>query len=127
MSKPKRTPRVNLGSVPDTTIGKAVWFGSPGDVKKSGGKPAHGVVVDEIWVGDSTVDSSDSPLSWGKYQFVAQRIKWDAGHYSIRLGYYRQRVDENHWEFAGQTTITSNPHTMRALLEQTLAKSEWFE
>jgi hypothetical protein len=83
-------------------------------------------VIDEIWVPSEGKEPEAPPTegdhAWGQYCFCAQRILWENGERSIRLGYFRRRVGEPHWEFAGQTTITTDPATMKELLEQTLAK-----
>jgi hypothetical protein len=69
----------------------------------------------------------DSKLSWGEYCFCAQLIRWDHDRHSIRLGYFRRRKGESHWEFASQTTVNSDPKTIGHLLGATLAKPSWFE
>jgi hypothetical protein len=103
--------------------GKTVLFGPPGDVRRKGGSGISGRIMDEVWVSDA---ESETDGTWGNYCFFAQLIKWDSGRDSIRLGYYRRRVGEMHWEFASQTTINSSPRTILELLQQTLAKREWF-
>jgi hypothetical protein len=119
-----RIPRRHLGAQPDPMKGKTVYFGPPGDVRRQGGKGVSGTILDEVWVPDveATTDGT-----WGRYCFFAQLIRWESGKDSIRLGYFRRRAGENHWEFGSQTTINSNPHTIRELLKQTLAKDEWFK
>ncbi len=119
-----RTPRKHLGSQPDPMKGKRVYFGPPRDVGGKGGAGVSGKIIDEVWVPDveATTDGS-----WGRYCFFAQLIKWDSGKDSIRLGYFRRRAGESHWEFGSQTTINSNPQTIHELLRQTLAKQEWFK
>jgi hypothetical protein len=102
-------------------IGKPVTFGPPGDVRRNGGRGIRGIVKDEVWVTDRT-----APGTWGEYAFFAQWIHWDSGRRSIRLGYYRRRVGERHWEFGSQTTISSNAETIKDLLKATLAKRDWF-
>ncbi len=104
--------------------GKRVYFGPPRDVGGKGGAGVSGKIIDEVWVPDveATTDGS-----WGRYCFFAQLIKWDSGKDSIRLGYFRRRAGESHWEFGSQTTINSNPQTIHELLRQTLAKQEWFK
>jgi hypothetical protein len=119
----KRTFHQNLGPRPDSMIGKTVHFGPPGDVKDRGGTGSTGVVEAEVWVPDL---EGDPGAPWGEYCFFAQRIRWEDGSYSIRLGYYRRRTGEKHWEFGSQTTVNSNPQTIRKLLEDTLGRQDWF-
>lgn len=119
----KRMPRHHLGPQPDRMVGRTVFFGPPGDVRKKGQTGVSGVIEDEVWVPDLEQDPN---ASWGEYCFFAQCIRWDSGNRSIRLGYYRRRAGEKHWEFASQTTVTSNPRTIQALLQRTLDKSDWF-
>ena len=111
-------------------IGQQVRFGAP--KYPIGAKPEVGVVVDEVWA-DTTVNCSPvrparSSSDWGDYSFFAQLIRWqkDPAEHSIRLGYYRRRPDEDHWEFAGQMTINSDWRTIKRLLENTLEKHWWF-
>ena len=120
----KRTPRKHLGSQPDPMKGNRVYFGPPGDVRRNRGGGVAGKIIDEVWVPDAEATTDGT---WGRYSFFAQLIRWDSGKKSIRLGYFRRRVGESHWEFGSQTTINSNPRTIRDLLNQTLAKQEWFE
>jgi hypothetical protein len=68
----------------------------------------------------------DDPHDWGDYSFASQLIRWDSGEHSIRLAYYRRRTGENHWEFASQMTVNSDPATIKLLLERTLAQAAWF-
>ena len=130
MPAKKRVPHQHLGPKPDSMIGKTVYFDAPGDVKAKGGGAMSGVIVDEVWVPElgqpADAPPTDSPMSWGDYYFFAQRIRWPAGDHSVRLGYYRRRAGETHWEFASQTTINSNPRTVMALLEETLKNRDWF-
>jgi hypothetical protein len=119
----KRVPHQHLGPQPDPMKGKTVYFGPPRDVGEKGGAGVSGVIEDEVWAPD--IDPHPN-ASWGEYCFFAQSIRWDSGNHSIRLGYYRRRAGEKHWEFASQTTINSNPRTIQALLERTLAKRAWF-
>lgn len=107
---------------PDSRIGKCVVFRPPNDVKKRGGLNKVGEIVDEIWV----PDKQKSKSLWRHYCFFAQRIHWNTRQYSIRLGYYRRRKGEDHWEFASQTTVNSNPKTIRRLLMETLSRGKWF-
>jgi len=123
MPKRKRTPHQHLGARPDSMIGKPVHFGPPGDVRAGGGTGSTGLVEDEVWVLDL---EGDPGAPWGEYSFFAQRIRWEEGGYSIRLGYYRKRMGEKHWEFGSQTTVNSNPKTIRKLLEDTLGRRDWF-
>jgi len=111
-------------------IGQRVRYSTPKDVEGRGGQPALGIIEDEVWQ-DETLNSSPSRAlgsdhDWGDYSFFAQLIRWDDGDYSIRLGYYRRRCGEDWWEFAGQTTISSDCLTIKSLLEKTLARTEWF-
>lgn len=107
--------------------------GAPKDVHKKGGQAAHGVIVDEVWADPEINDSPPRKVrhrnDWGDYSFCAQLIKWDEGKegYAIRLAYYRRRCDEDCWEFAGQTTVSSNWKTIKALCEKTLSKTGWFQ
>jgi len=117
--------RTDTGEQPRSRIKSRVCFGAPKDVRRKGGGPAWGTIVDEVWVPDTQATSQESSGSWGDYGFCAQRIQWDAGGESIRLGYWRRRAGEKHWSFASQTTVTSNPQTIRRLLEATLAR-DWF-
>ena len=106
-------------------------FNPPQDVQKSGGFASRGFIIDEVWakpeVNHSPKINNNIKRSWGNYSFCSQLIKWEDGSHSIRLAYYRRRVGENYWEFAGQTTITSEPSTIKKLLVKTLAKKEWFK
>jgi hypothetical protein len=68
----------------------------------------------------------DDPHDWGDYSFASQLIRWDNGTHTIRLAYYRRRTGEDHWEFASQMTVNSDPETIKALLERTLEQSSWF-
>lgn len=70
--------------------------------------------------------ASTSQGDWGDYSFCSQLIEWDTGERSVRLAYYRRRAGEDHWEFASQMTVCSDPATIKELLERTLAKTEWF-
>ncbi len=116
-------------------IGRPVRYGAPKDVHEKGGKAAYGVIVDEIWV-DPTINDSlprkpNHPHDWGDYSFCAQLIKWNGltadGEHSIRLAYYRRRCGEDWWEFAGQTTVSSEWQTIKVLCEKTLSKTWWFQ
>ena len=118
------------GKMPKTMVGERVHFRAPGDVKKKGGRGTSGTIKDEVWVldkGRTAEEPATTPrFSWGQYCFFSQLIKWDSGKRSIRLGYYRKRAGEDHWEFGSQTTINSSPATIRALLAETIAKTEWY-
>jgi hypothetical protein len=113
-------------------IGKQVRFRAPKDVRAKGGTPVVGKIVDEVWadfgLNTSPVKeaSPENKDDWGAYSFCAQLIKWGENNYSIRLAYYRRRVGEDWWEFASQNTVTSDPRQIKALLENTLKKTEWF-
>lgn len=114
-------------------IGRPVRYGAPKDVRQKGGKAAHGVIVDEIWA-DPEVNNAPPreprhKHDWGDYSFCAQLIQWDDGKegYAIRLAYYRRRCDENWWEFAGQTTVSSGWRNIKPLCEKTLSKTWWFQ
>ena len=109
----------HTGKSPKSRIGKRVIFGPPGDVKKKGGGGTTGTIKDEVWA------LGDKAGPWGRYCFFAQLIRWEYGKRSIRLGYYRKRMGEHHWEFGSQTTINSSPATIRKLLTETLAK-DWY-
>jgi len=112
-------------------IGRPVRFGAPQDVETKGGEAGYGVIVDEVWadpeVNSSSPRVSEHPGDWGDYSFCAQLIKWGEGEFSIRLAYYRRRAGEDYWTFASQTTVNSDWKTIKALLERTLEKTEWFQ
>ena len=116
------------GEMPESRIGKRVHFGLPGDVKKkTGGDGPHGTIKDEVWtLGEEETAEAPPGQSWGRYCFFSQLIEWDSGKRTIRLGYYRRRAGETHWEFGSQTTINAAPATIRALLAGTIVKSEWY-
>jgi hypothetical protein len=115
--------------------GCRVRYGSPRDVLTNGGTEAMmGTIVDEVWL-DEALNSSEphskhceyGPGCWGDYSFCAQLIKWDGKETpDIRLAYYRRRCGEVGWEYASQTTVSSEPSNIKRLLELTLAKTEWF-
>jgi hypothetical protein len=111
-------------------IGCRVCFGAPRDVHKAGGSPGFGTIDDEVWadpsINDAPARTSDGSNDWGDYSFCSQLIRWDDGSQSVRLAYYRRRAGEDHWEFASQMTVNSDPPTIKALLQRTLAKEEWF-
>lgn len=106
--------------LPPTNVGKRVTFGPPLDVKKTGGKALKGKIEEELWA--DFVETTE----WGDYAFCSQRIKWDDGHNSIRLAYYRRRVGSITWEPAFQHTIECNCDTMKNLMERTLSQTTWF-
>ena len=107
--------------MPSSRINERVTFGAPGDVKKRGGAGVSGTIEDEVFVLDEA-----SRGKWGKYCYFAQLIQWDSGRRLIRLGYYRKRAGETHWEFESPTTIDSSTATIRKLLALTLAQKGWF-
>jgi hypothetical protein len=111
-------------------IGQPVRFGAPRDVSQRGGGGAEGAIIDEVWADPATNKlprrAPRSKQDWGDYSFCSQLIRWDDGNHSIRLGYYRRRAGEDWWEFASQTTVVSEWDTIKALLEATLAKKNWF-
>lgn len=120
----------HLGVLPDSMIGSRVRFGPPGDVKRKGGGAIYGTVLDEVRQLDDKSRSGTrghSSRSWGRYCFFAQLIEWDDRPRSIRLGYFRKRTGEKHWEFASQTTVNSEPPIVRGLLVKVLAKRKWFK
>jgi hypothetical protein len=96
-----------------------------------------GKIVDEVWVdpwldetpvhppGCTGIPDGDGQC-WGDYAFCAQLIEWDYGKRSIRLAYYRRRCGELNWQYASQMTVDFYPETIKVLLENTLAKSDWF-
>jgi hypothetical protein len=51
--------------------------------------------------------SSMSPTGWRAVPRAAslfsQLIEWHYGKHTIRLGYYRKRPGERHWEFGSRT------------------------
>jgi hypothetical protein len=118
-------------------VNRPVRFSAPQDVEAKKGKPVHGAIEDEVWANESI---NNSPVHrqpckrgshcWGDYSFCSQLIRWNEpsedGLYSIRLAYYRRRCGEDYWEFAGQTTSTSDCETIRNWLEATLRKTAWF-
>jgi hypothetical protein len=118
--------RGKLGS----RIGSEVSFGAPRDVAAAGGERDTGRIVDEVWVDQALNESpprqGSAQTDWGDYSFCAQLIEWHNGQRAIRLAYYRRRVGEDWWELASQTTVCSDPETVRKLCELTLTKSEWF-
>ena len=111
-------------------IGKPVRFGAPKDVRRAGGAARVGRIIDEVWADEdlnkSSKRDSNVPGDWGDYSFFAQRIKWDHGGYSIRIGYYRRRAGEDFWEFAGQMTICARWQTIMRLVDGLAAKQAWF-
>lgn len=111
-------------------IGAPVRYGAPEDVHKAGGVAVKGVIIDEVWadpeINKKPVRSSNGKDDWGDYSFCAQCIKWNNDDYTIRLAYYRRRAGEDCWEYASQMTVDSDWRTIKALLEKTLAKSNWF-
>jgi hypothetical protein len=92
--------KTDIGTIPNSRVGKAVCFGAPRDVAKKGGGATIGQVTDEIWVPaggkQPEAPSEESNHGWGQYCFCAQRIVWENGERSIRLGYFRRRVGEPH-------------------------------
>jgi len=111
-------------------IGASVNYKAPSDVAKKGGSSASGTIVDEVWadpkINDSPPRKRSSKDDWGDYSFCAQLIKWSDGQHSIRLAYYRRRAGEDWWEYASQMTVDSSWRTIKLLLENTLAKHNWF-
>lgn len=110
--------------------GNRVRFGAPKDVQRGGGGALCGTIEDEVWA-DENINTSPARAAtgahdWGDYSFFAQRIKCDDGRYLIRLGYYRRRAGEDWWEFAGQTTLCADWHSIKALMEGLDAKPGWF-
>jgi len=107
-----------------------VRFGTPKDVGSKGGSPGYGTIIDEVWatpeVNSSPPRQSLNKNDWGDYSFCAQLIRWDWGAHVIRLAYYRRRPGEDHWEFASQTTVTTDWKTMKSLMERSLEKTSWF-
>jgi hypothetical protein len=63
----------HTGSKPNSMVGSTVKFGAPGDVKRRGGQPVYGKVVDEVW----ELESGGAPEArhvenehhWGEYCF----------------------------------------------------------
>ena len=114
-------------------IGRSVRFGAPQDVDRRGGKAVNGTIIDEIWA-DPEVNRQrhkcSGPSCWGDYSFCAQLIKLTDGNETwptIRLAYYRRRCGEDWWEYASQTTVSSDWRTIQALCQKTLSKVEWFK
>ncbi len=111
-------------------VGRMVTFGPPGDVKAAGGTSGAGKITGEVWVDEqlniSPARQGSAKDDWGDYSFCAQFIDWGDGKLGIRLAYYRRRVGEDYWELASQTTVCSDPATIKKLCELTLAQSSWF-
>jgi hypothetical protein len=114
----------------ESKIGKQVRFRPPQDARQRGAQDRIGKIIEEVWANESQRNAlkhtHNDPDCWGDYAFCSQLIEWNDGGYSIRLAYYRQRCGQDHWEFASQTTLETRPSTIKALLERTLAKSDWF-
>ena len=112
-------------------IGRPVSYGAPQDIRGKGGQPSQGKIIDEMWVTPSINNAQSRKPSnsndWGDYSFCAQLIEFDDGYRNIRLAYYRRRAGEDHWEYASQMTVSSDPETMKMLCEKTLAMTAWFE
>ena len=123
--------RSETGTRPDSRVSRSVCFKAPRDVAAKGGGPSYGRVLEEVWSDavPGTVEDAGVNLDhhWGEYCFFSQLIQWDNGKKSIRLGYFRRRRGEAHWEFAGQQTINSDPRTIQTLLRKTLEQTSWFE
>lgn len=111
-------------------IGKTVTFGPPRDVFKAGGKSTAGKIIDEVWVNKDLNSTpprqGDAHNSWGDYSFCAQLIDWGQGERGIRFAYYRRRIGEDWWELGSQTTVCSDPVTIKRLCELTLSKRTWY-
>jgi hypothetical protein len=114
----------------ESKIGKQVRFRPPLDARKRGAQDRIGKIVDEVWAAEAQRDAPKhthhDPNCWGNYAFCSQLIEWKDGGFSIRLAYYRQRCGQDHWEFASQTTLETRPITIKALMERTLQKADWF-
>jgi hypothetical protein len=110
-------------------IGQSVEFGAPGDVKKAGGSGRRGTIVGEVWANPalncSQPRTSKGPDDWGDYSFCAQRIRWEDGSHSIRLGYYRRRAGEDAWQWGSQTTVEGDPDEIKALCQNALDGLDW--
>jgi len=112
-------------------IGVPVRYSAPRDVAKAGGNQNQGTIVDEVWA-DPQINIApprkrQNKDDWGDYSFCSQLIKWQDGSHSIRLAYYRRRTGEDFWEYASQTSVSSDWRTIKMLLENTLAKTDWFK
>ena|SRR5262245_12371462 len=111
-------------------VGCPVRYSAPRDVHQAGGEPVYGTIIDEVWaypeVNNSPARASSGSDDWGDYSFCSQLIRWGDGTHSIRLAYYRRRAGEDDWEYASQMTVSSDPQTIKTLLERTLAKASWF-
>jgi len=113
-------------------IGRPVNFGPPQDVLQKGGSGGAGTIIDEVWA-DQAINTAPvheqlcGNWCWGDYSFCSQMIEWDDGRRMIRLAYYRRRCGEDFWTFASQMTVTSEPETIKALLDRTLSRRNWFE
>jgi len=112
-------------------IGSRVNFSPPGDVRRAGGSSAPGEIIDEVWVDENLnrrrPRRTNPKHDWGDYSFCAQLIQWEDGRQMIRLAYYRRRTGENHWEFASQMTVCSEPEIIARLCKLTLSKKGWFK
>ncbi len=111
-------------------IGDPVTFNAPITARRLGAGARKGKIIDEVWAIESQRDppkhTHKDANCWGDYAFCSQLIEWQEGGHSIRLAYYWRPCVKDNWLFAGQTTIETKPSTIRALMEQTLAKPEWF-
>ncbi len=84
------------------------------------GKPRKGKVVDYV-----DVDPVEDP-EWGWYYYVSELIEWSGGGKSVRLAYYYAPHGSNRWLWGGQYSIEDEPLVIKALIDRTLAKSNWF-
>lgn len=114
----------------ESNIGKKVTFKAPPTLRSQGALPHVGKIVDEVWADEAQRDPPPhdhvDPHCWGNYAFCSQLIEWENGGYTIRLAYYRLPCRGSRWYFASQTTIETYASTIKALMNRTLEKVDWF-
>jgi hypothetical protein len=82
----------------------------------------EGRVVDAVTVGP-VMD-----VEWGWYYYFSELIEWHSDKSkSVRISYYYAKFDAKSWRMGGQYSIEDSPSVIKALLEKTLGKKEWFE
>lgn len=111
-------------------VGDKVVYKPPLSAQRQGAPKRVGKIIDEVWAieaqRDPPIHTHNEPHCWGDYAFCSQLIEWQAGGHSIRLTYYRRPCGKETWQYAGQTSIETQPSTIKTLLTKTLAQSEWF-
>ncbi len=114
--------------------GRKVRFNPPRDAARAGSLGREGVIVDDVFA-DPTVNArpphakpcNKGPYCWGDYSFCAQLIQFsNDNNRHIRLGYFRRRCGETYWTYAAQTTVSSRWQNVKALLDATSSKVDWF-